>query len=129
MNRSRRLADAMPEISNLLASLDLASLPELHMVMVKPHRGEPDLIDAAAMLRPTFVPEIEAIDAVRTWAVALGGVVLLSEENDPDTENPYRKLSAVLRLPSGGLFEVGTTLYQLRPAPGWTPADPGLITA
>ena len=124
MNRSRRLIEVMAEVSDLLACLDLADLPAITLITVKPHRGEPDQLDGAAMLRPMFGPQIESIDAVRIWALALGGVVLLGDETDPDTDYASRRLSALIPLPSGGLFEVHTTLFDLRPAPAETDLVP-----
>ena len=122
MNRSHCLVKVMAEVSDLLSRLDLAELPEIHMVTAKPHRGEPDTFDGSAMLRPTFGPEIDCINAVRTWAVAIGGVVLLGDEIDPGTDYAHRKLFALLPLPSGGLFEVWTSLYDLGHAPDQAPA-------
>lgn len=116
MNNSRRLVEVMAEVSDLLACLDLADLPAVHMITVKPHHGEPGQLDGSAMLRPIFGKELECIDAVRTWAVALDGVTALGDEIDPGTDYSHRRLSASTQLPSGGLFEVWVCLYDLHPA-------------
>jgi len=60
--------------------------------------------------------------------VALGAVVLLGDEMTHSVL-PYRQLAAVLRLPSGALFEVWTHLTDLHPSPEWAPTDQELIAA
>jgi hypothetical protein len=127
-SRSRQLLGSMAEVADLLGRLDLASLPAVYSIAVKPHRGEPGVIDGAAMLGFGGT-ERDRIDAIRTWADAIGGVVLLGDEIDPGTDYASRRLSAVVPLPSGGLFEVWVTLIDLHPADDWTPADSELIPA
>lgn len=130
MNNSETLGvlAALREVTELLAGLDLANLPEVGAIRVGDDIRNGGL-SGRAQLYARCATELEAIDAIRTWAVALGAVVLLGEEATHSTE-PYREITAVLRLPSGGLFEVWTHLHELRPAPEWTaPADSGLIAA
>ncbi|WP_157436529.1 hypothetical protein [Actinospica robiniae] len=119
------LLAVLREVADVLAGLDLAALPEIHAIDASPDihgglRGKAQLSHLGN--------DIEAIDAIRTWADALGAVVLLGDEMTHSTP-PYRQLAAVLRLPSGALFEVWRHLHDLHPSPEWAPTDPELIAA
>lgn len=126
-SESLGLLATLREVTEQLAGLDLTALPELCAVQVTPdfHHGG---LCGKAQLAARCPTELEEIDAIRTWAVALGAVVLLDEER-PDPSGPYRQIAAVLRLPSGSVFEVWGHLRELRPSPDWVPTDPDLIPA
>lgn len=128
MNDSESLGvlATLREVTELLAGLDLTTLPPIWGVQVSPMIRE-DALTGRAQLASTFPTEREAIDAIRSWAVALGAVVLLGDEVT-HARGSYRQLAAVLRLPSGALFEVWDHLSDLHPSPEWTPADLGMIT-
>jgi hypothetical protein len=121
MNTSKSLGvlAVLREATDLLSSLDQPGLPPLCAVSVG-HDFTADALSARAQLSAHFPTELDAIDAIRTWALALGGVVLLGDEN-PGFNRPYRELTACLPLPSGGLFEVWDMLHDLHSAP--VPAD------
>lgn len=125
-SESLGLLASLREITEVLAGLDLAALPKIYAVDVKPEFGSEGLAGSAQLLSWPD-DDVHAIDAIRTWAVALGAVVLLGDEVE-HTYGAYRRLAAVLRLPSGRVFEVWRHLTELRPSPDWTP-DSDLIAA
>jgi hypothetical protein len=133
MNDSKSLGvlASLREVAELLAGLDLATLAPFWGVEVRPDFDHDGLCGKAQLnLHGHAVTDLDRIDAVRAWAVALGGVVLLDDEFTPSSRVPVRQLSAVVPLSSGGVFEVWTHLTQLVPSPEWTPADsPELISA
>jgi hypothetical protein len=111
------------EVTDLLANLDLADLPQISNVNVTPdfeHSG----LSGQAQLRHASGADLDKIDAIRAWAVALGGVTLLADAHySTSGRHSYRQLAAIVPLTSGGVFEVWTHLTELAPSPGWTPAD------
>lgn len=123
-SESAGLLATLREVTELLAGLDLASLPKIWCVQVAPDFHNDGLTGKAQLY--TRSTELDAIDAIRTWAAALGGVVLLGDEVIYGGGS-FRDITAVLRLPSGAVFEVWDHLSELRPSPGWVPADSGLI--
>lgn len=126
-SESLRLLATLREITELLAGLDLTALPGVAAIQVDTdfrQGGQRGRVQIYA--RGT---DLDIIDAIRTWAMALGGDVLLGDEVTHSRGN-YRQIAAVLPLPSGGKFMVWDHLSELRPSPEWTPADsPELIAA
>ena len=130
MNNSNSLGvlATLREVTELLAELDLPSLPPIASVQV--HWDAVDMLGAHVQLNGGLVVDLERIDAIRVWAVAMGGVVLLGDAHySAYSRSGYRPLSAIVRLPSGGLFEVWDHLTDLGTAPEWTTTDTGLIAA
>lgn len=127
-SESLGLLATLREVTEQLAGLDLTALPELCAVQVTPdfHHGG---LCGKAQLAARCPTELEEIDAIRTWAVALGAVVLLDEER-PDPSGPYRQIAAVLRLPSGlgvrGLGPPARAAPLARLGPHRPRPDPGL---
>jgi hypothetical protein len=126
-SESLRLLATLREVTELLASLDLTALPGVAAIQVDTdfrQGGQRGRVQIYA--RGT---DLDIIDAIRTWAVALGGEVLLGDEV-AHSRGAYRQIAAVLPLPSGGKFMVWDHLSELHPSPEWTPADsPELIAA
>jgi hypothetical protein len=127
VSESLGLLASLREITEVLAGLDLAALPKIYAVDVKPEFSGEGLA-GSAQLYSSPADDGHGIDAIRAWAVALGAVVLLGDEVE-HKYGAYRRLAAVLRLPSGRVFEVWRHLTELRPSPDWTPADSDLIVA
>ena len=116
------------EVTAVLAGLDLTTLAPIAAVVV--HWESVDTLGARVQLRSGLWADIEVIDAIRTWAVALGGVVLLGDAHYSTYQRSgYRQLSALVRLPSGSLFEVWAHLLDLGPAREPASADTDLIPA
>lgn len=127
MNDSKSLGvlATLRETTALLAGLDLAALPEITAVVV--HWETVDTLGARVQLSSGLRTDLDSIDAIRTWAVAVGGVVLLGDPHySTYRRSGYRQLSALVRMPSGSLFEVWDHLHDLTPSPGWAPVGPGV---
>jgi hypothetical protein len=131
MNDSKSLGvlATLRETTALLAGLDLTTLPPIAAVVV--HWETADTLGARVQLSSGLSNEVEVIDAIRTWAVALRGVVLLGDAHySTYSRCGYRQLSALVRLPSGSLFEVWAHLLDLGPSRASTiPGDVDLIPA
>lgn len=125
-SESLGLLAALREITELLAGLDLATLPDIGCVMV-----DSDFRDGGMRGKAQYfahgASDLDVIHAIRTWAVALGGVVLLGDEKTHGFK-PFRQIAAVLRLPSGVMFEVWSHLTELRPSPEWTAEHTGMTS-
>lgn len=124
--QSVALLAVLREVADMLASLDLATLPEIHAIDASPDIRQGGLRAKAQL--SYLGSDLKTIDAIRTWANALGAAVLLGDEMTHSTP-PYRQLAAVLRLPSGALFDVWGHLHDLHPSPEWAPTGTELIAA
>lgn len=117
MNETHRLLSAANGATALLGRLDLAALPALSALHVGQNHRDGWRTGVMAMLNGYGLTELEQIDAIRTWAVALGGVLHLDADDYRDGTNAHRQLAAVTDLPDGSRFEVWTHLYRPVPAP------------
>ena len=121
--RSRQLLGSMAEVADFLASVDLDALPGLFSVTITESYKPYGRVIAKAQLGAHLLDEAGYIDELRTWAAAFDGSMYLDDESNPGTEHAHRRLSALIPLPDGGLFEVWMYLYDLRPAEDWTPSE------
>lgn len=86
---------------------DLAGLPRLCSTRIEHCHGEGWKVNA--QLGVVGPEEIDEIDAIRAWALALGGHVLLDDEPFvSQATGSFRTLTAIAALPGGVLFEVWT---------------------
>lgn len=99
-------------VTNLLAELVTSpDLPEIFSTQVMQDLGsDNNAVSVLALLAyPSERTELAEIDAVRAWASALNGVLLLGDPMpNVDGSMTMRRLSAIRRLPTGGLFEAYT---------------------
>jgi hypothetical protein len=110
--KTNHLLSAANCATALLNRLDLAELPELAGLQIKQNHRDDWKTGVMAQLTTYGLSELEQIDAIRTWAVALGGVLRLDGEDYPNGERTHRHLAAVAELPDGSLFEVWIFLYR-----------------
>ncbi|HVT68878.1 MAG TPA: hypothetical protein VHF26_14095 [Trebonia sp.] len=109
---SARLLAAANGATALLDRLDLAALPELASLHVSTNHRDRWRIGVMAQLDSYGLSQLESIDAVRTWAVAVGGALRLDEQDTGEQDKPRRYLAAVTDLPDGSLFEIWTCLHR-----------------
>ena len=96
-------------MTNLLAELVVTpDLPEVYSVrLTHDDDGAPHLL--VLLEYPQERTELAEIDTVRAWASTLNGVLLLGDPKpNVDGSMTMRQLSALKRLPTGGLFEAYT---------------------
>ncbi|MBS2966727.1 hypothetical protein KGA66_27065 [Actinocrinis puniceicyclus] len=110
---THRLLSAANGATALLGRLDLGQLPALCALHIGANHRRGWRIGVAALLNGYGLSELEQIDAIRTWAVALGGVVRLDEQATPDEHGSHRHLAALVDLPDGSHFEVWTHLVRV----------------
>jgi hypothetical protein len=105
--------------ANLLSDYNLETLPTLHALEVGQGYHEGQYAWQVRAQLHTAGTELDQIDAIRAWAQALGGVVLLDGGYySRSTSQSFRTLSALYRLDDDVLFEVWTHI-----AITITPAD------
>lgn len=119
---SNRLLSAANGATALLGRLNLAELPRLGALHIGQNHRDGWKTGVMAMLDGYGLSELEEIDAVRSWAVALDGVLRLNDDDFGGEHDSYRQLAAIAVLPDGSRFEVWTHLHR-------TPAcAPDLVT-
>lgn len=109
---THRLLSAANGATALLGQLNLAELPALATLQVGSNHRNDWKTGVQAQLLTYGLSELEQIDAIRTWAVVLGGVLRLDGEDYQHGSESSRHLAAVAELPDGSLFEVWIFLYR-----------------
>lgn len=109
---THRLLSAANGATALLGRLNLAELPALATLQIGQNHRDGWKTGVTAQLTTYGLSELEQIDAIRTWAVALGGALRLDDKDYPDGDTTHRNLAAVAVLPDGSLFEVWIFLYR-----------------
>jgi hypothetical protein len=95
-------------VADFLATFaDRTDLAPLFSVEIAWNR-DADTFDVRAHLGMACVEDLEEIDAIRSWALALGGHVLLGEVIHSPYLGSHRTLSALVAMPNGGLLDVWT---------------------
>src|SRR2546429_6774425 len=87
--------------------IETSGLPEVYDVTVTYRRGTKTWNADAMVLH--HLAELDRIDAVREWAVALDGTTRLGTPFK-DRDRISRRFSAVAQIPGGGTFEIRTYL-------------------
>lgn len=86
-------------------------LVPLFTVHIDSASANPDTLNVRGLLDDFDLTEAEKIDAIRAWAVAMGGRLDLDEPRPAyKSKHTYRHLTAIADLPGAGRFEVFTTI-------------------
>ncbi len=102
------LPGLLTETADVLGGLDLAGLPPLAAVAFN-YSLTSRTWSVEAQLLCVFRDEADEIDAIRTWAAALGGEVQLSARHEsPSTNTAYRRLEASKTLDYGVSLHIWT---------------------
>lgn len=102
------LPGLLTETADLLASLELSGLPPLCSVVFDISHAS-GTWSVSGQLAGAIREEADAIDAIRTWAAALGTEVYLSDRYEaPSTGIAFRRLEAVKTLEYGASLHVWT---------------------
>jgi hypothetical protein len=109
---THRLLSAANGATALLGCLNLDELPALATLQIGQNHRDGWRTGVTAQLTSYGLSESEQIDAIRTWAMALNGVLRLDAEDYQDGDKTHRQLAAVAVLPDGSQFEVWIFLYR-----------------